>query len=275
MVDDPYLQLSRVISKWFSAVPRPAGGISPQAAVASSARLGAEIAVAPFVSIGEHAKIGNGVVLYEGVTVGASCEIGDGTVLYPGVTVYHGCRIGNRCIIHARVVIGADGFGFATADGLHHKIPQIGIVRIEDDVEIGAGSTIDRAALGETVIGAGTKIDNLVQIGHNVKIGPGCLIVAFSGIAGSSELGDHCVLGGQSGVGGHVTLGSRVMVAAQAAVMKDFEGPVQLAGSPARPLREHLRSEAAVQRLPEYLKRLKKVEELVAKAAGTSEEKSK
>jgi UDP-3-O-[3-hydroxymyristoyl] glucosamine N-acyltransferase len=258
-VRDPYLALAKVLQKFFAGFPLPEG-ISPDARIASSARLGEDVRIGAFATVGEGATIGNRVVLFEGVHVGAGAEIGDDTILHPGVTVYYRCKVGRRCIVHSGVVIGADGYGFASSGGIHHKIPQIGIVRIEDDVEIGANTTIDRAALGETVVGAGTKIDNLVQIAHNARVGRGCLIVAQSALAGSCEVGDYSVLAGQSGISGHVRVGSKVMIAAQSAVMKDFEGPVTLAGSPARPLREHLRAEALTRRLPDILARLESLE---------------
>ncbi|HEY2615152.1 MAG TPA: UDP-3-O-(3-hydroxymyristoyl)glucosamine N-acyltransferase, partial [Chthoniobacterales bacterium] len=189
-VEDPYFAVARVMTRWFGARPMPKN-LSPQASIAPSAKLGENIAVGPFAVIGDNVVIGNNVTIFHGVSIEAGSRIGDECVIYPNAVIYDGMRIGRRCIIHAGVVIGSDGYGFATHDGKHHKIPQIGIVRIEDDVEIGAGTTIDRAALGETVIGEGTKIDNLVQIGHNVKIGKHCLLVSQVGIAGSTELGDH------------------------------------------------------------------------------------
>jgi UDP-3-O-[3-hydroxymyristoyl] glucosamine N-acyltransferase len=258
-VRDPYFALATVLQKWFSVVPGPEG-ISPDARIASTAKIGSGVSVGAFAVVGENAEIGDGVVIHENAVIGAGASIGAGTVLYANTTVYHGSRIGRRCIIHSGVVIGADGYGFATHDGRHHKLPQIGIVRIEDDVEIGANSTVDRAALGETVIGEGTKIDDLVMIAHNVKIGKHCLIVAQSGIAGSTEIGDGSVLGGQAGVSGHLRLGPGVRVGAQAAVMKDWPGPVTLSGSPARPLRQALRSQALMERLPEILERISRLE---------------
>ncbi|HEY0788775.1 MAG TPA: UDP-3-O-(3-hydroxymyristoyl)glucosamine N-acyltransferase, partial [Thermoanaerobaculia bacterium] len=262
-VRDPYLALAKVLQKFFAEVPFPEG-ISPVASIAPTASVAPSARIGPFVTIGAEAIVEEGAVLFPGVFVGPRATIGQGSILYPNAVVYHGCVVGRRCIIHGAAVIGADGFGFATSEGVHHKIPQIGIVRVEDDVEIGAGTTIDRAALGETVIGAGTKIDNLVQIAHNVKVGRGCIIVSQVGIAGSTEIGDYSVLAGQSGVTGHVKLGPRVMVAAQSAVMKDVEGPATIAGSPARPLREHLRTEAMMRRLPELLARLETLEKKLA-----------
>jgi len=258
-VDDPYYALARVLEKWFAEVPRPSG-VSGRASIGATARIGEQAAVGDWTTIGEGAVIGNRVAIYDNVSIGANVMIGDDSVIYPNATLYHGVRIGNRCIIHASAVIGSDGFGFATHQGVHHKIPQIGIVRIEDDVEVGAGTTIDRAALGETVIGQGTKIDNLVQIAHNVKIGKGCFIAAQAGIAGSTEIGDYCAFGGQSGVTGHVRLGARVMVSGGSAVMKSVAGPGTFAGTPARPLMEQRRREAMIGRLPRLIGRIRAIE---------------
>ena len=184
--------------------------------------------------------------------------IGEGSVIYPQVSIYHGTIIGRRCIIHSGAVLGADGYGFATERGRHHKMPQVGIVRIEDDVEIGAGTTIDRAALGETVIGEGTKIDDQVMIGHNVKVGKHCLLVAQVGIAGSTELGDHVVVGGQSGFGGHLKIGNRVQVAAKSAVFHDIPDDTKVMGAPAIPFRDFARREGLLKRM---LKREPKAQE--------------
>jgi UDP-3-O-[3-hydroxymyristoyl] glucosamine N-acyltransferase len=263
-VDDPYVALATILTKWFAAIPGPAAGVSPLASVASTAQIGSGVAIGPFVTIGEGAEIGDGCVIFDNCSIGAGARVGRGSTLYPNVTLYHGCILGERNIVHSGAVIGSDGFGFATTRGLHMKIPQIGIVRVGDDVEIGASSTIDRAALGETVIGEGTKIDNLVQIGHNVRVGRHCFLVSMSGIAGSSELGDYCVLAGQSGLVGHIRLGNQVVVTAQSAVTKDWEGPIQISGSPARPLGEKMRSDASLARLPKQLERMKQLEKRIA-----------
>ena len=240
-VANPYYAMATTVARFFAQRPRPAG-ISPKADVAASAKLGNNVAVGAFSVIGEDAVIGDGVVIYPNVTIEANAVIGDGTIIYPQVSIYYACRIGKRCIVHSGVVIGADGYGFATDDqGVHHKIPQVGIVRIEDDVEIGAGTTIDRAALGETVIGEGTKIDNLVQIGHNVRIGKRCLLVSQVGIAGSTTLGDFVQVGGQSGFAGHLKIGHRVRVYSKSAVFEDVPDGVWVRGIPAVSQREYVR----------------------------------
>ncbi|MGZ8708699.1 MAG: UDP-3-O-(3-hydroxymyristoyl)glucosamine N-acyltransferase [Thermoanaerobaculia bacterium] len=240
-VANPYYAMATTVARFFAHRPRP-DGISPQASVAKSAKLGSNVAVGAFTSIGEDVVIGDDAVIYPNVTIEPGVTIGERTIIYPQVSLYYACRIGRRCIIHSGVVIGGDGFGFATDDaGTHHKIPQVGIVRIEDDVEIGAGTTIDRAALGETVIGEGTKIDNLVQIGHNVRVGKRCLLVAQVGIAGSTELGDAVQVGGQSGFAGHLKIGDRVRVYSKSAVFEDVPDGVWVRGIPAVSQREYVR----------------------------------
>jgi len=247
-VDDPYFAFAKIMTRWFANRPKPTG-VSPKAIVAESAKLGNNVSLGHFSVIGENVVIGNNVTIFHGVSIEAGSVIGDDCIIYPNVAIYDGTRIGNRCIIHSGVIIGSDGYGFATHGGKHHKIPQIGIVRIEDDVEIGAGTTIDRAALGETVIGEGTKIDNLVQIGHNVKVGKHCLLVSQVGIAGSTELGDYVAVAGQSGFSGHLKIGNRVQVAAKSAVLDDVPDDTKVMGSPAVPFTEFARRQAAVKRL--------------------------
>jgi UDP-3-O-[3-hydroxymyristoyl] glucosamine N-acyltransferase len=270
-VSNPYFQFARVMQRWFNERSVPEG-ISPLASIAATAKLGTNVGVGPFVTLAEGVTVGDGTKIFQGVSIEKGSVIGTGCVIHPNVTIYAGTIVGDRCVIQAGAVIGADGFGFATEAGVHHKIPQIGIVRIEDDVEIGANTTIDRATLGETVIGAGTKIDNLVQVAHNVKIGRGCFLVSQAGIAGSTELGDYVVLAGQSGVAGHVKLASGVQVGSKSAAMKDWSEKGTIAGIPARPLREHLRAEAALRRLPQLLERVaeleKKLEQLNTTGSG-------
>ena len=235
-VENPYLAWARVIERWFT--PRPmVSGISPLASIAESATLGANVAVGPF------AVIGDDVV------------IGDDTVIHPLVSIYPRSVIGRRCVIHSGTVIGADGYGFATEKGRHHKVPQIGIVRIGDDVEIGAGTTIDRASIGETVIGEGTKIDDQVMIGHGAKVGRHCLLVAQVGISGSTELGDYVVVAGQSGFSGHLKIGEGVQVAAKSAVLDDVPAGTKVMGIPAVPFNEFARREATLRRLAKRKKK--------------------
>jgi len=229
-VANPYLAWAMAIERWFAPRPMPAG-VSPHASIAASAKLGANVSAGAFTSIGE------------------DVVIGDDTVIYPNVSIYARSVIGKRCIIHSGTVIGADGYGFVVENGRHRKVPQIGIVRIEDDVEIGAGCTIDRASIGETVVGEGTKIDDQVMIGHGAKVGRHCLLVAQVGIAGSTELGDYVVVAGQSGFSGHLKIGDRVQVAAKSAVLDDVPPDTKVMGNPAVPFREFARREAMMRRL--------------------------
>ncbi len=242
-VANPYYAMATTVARFFAHRPGPIG-ISPHASIASTAKLGSNVNIGAFTSIAADVTIGDDVTIYPNVTIEPNVTIGDGTVIYPQVSIYYACKIGRRCIVHSGVVIGGDGFGFATDDaGTHHKIPQVGIVRIEDDVEIGAGTTIDRAALGETVIGEGTKIDNLVQIGHNVRIGKRCLLVAQVGIAGSTTLGDAVQVGGQSGFAGHLKIGDRARVYSKSAVFEDVAEGVWVRGIPAVSQREYVRQQ--------------------------------
>jgi len=247
-VANPYFAMASVVARYFDRRPMPIG-VSPLASIAETATFGANVAIGPFSTIAAGVVLGDGVVIFQNVSIEAGTTIGDGTIVYPQVSIYDRSIIGKRCIIHSGVVIGADGYGFATEGGRHHKIPQIGIVRIGDDVEIGAGSTIDRAALGETTIGDGTKIDDQVMIAHNVKVGRHCLLVAQVGIAGSTELGDYVVVAGQSGFGGHLTIGNGVQVAAKSAVLDDVPDGMKVMGIPAVPFREFARREAMLRRM--------------------------
>ena len=247
-VADPYFAVSQVVTRWFARRPMPQG-ISPQASIAPTAVLGENVSVGPFAVIQDGVTIGDGAAIFQGVSIEAGSTIGEGSIIYPNVTIYDRTVIGRRCVIHSSTVIGSDGYGFATNQGKHHKIPQVGIVRIEDDVEIGAGTTIDRAAFGETVIGEGTKIDNLVQIGHNVKIGRHCLIVSQVGIAGSTELGDYVAVGGQSGLSGHIKIGHRVQIGGGSAVVEDTPDGAKVMGYPAVPFRQFARREATLRRM--------------------------
>lgn len=262
-VRNPYFAMATVVARFFAQRAAP-GGISPLASIAASVRLGRNVAVGPFTSIGDGVVIGDDAVIYPNVSIEPGSVIGEGTVVYPLVSIYERSQIGKRCIIHSGAVIGADGYGFATDGGRHHKIPQIGIVRIEDDVEVGAGTCIDRAALGETVIGEGTKIDNLVQIGHNARIGRHCLLVAQVAIAGSAQLGDYVVIGGQSGISGHLKIGDHVQVAAKTAVLEDIASG-KVMGTPAIPFRDFGRREVYLRRLPELFRRLEELEKKVTK----------
>lgn len=262
-VAKPYYELSRVLTRWFSEVPGPVEGIAEPSFVHPGATLGAGVRIGRFVSVGEGAVLGDRVVLHDGVRIGEGSRIGADSVLYPNVVVYHGVTIGERCILHGGCVIGADGFGFATEGGIHHKIPQIGGVRIGNDVEVGASSAIDRGALEDTVIGDGTKIDDLVIVAHGVQTGRGCILVAQTGISGSTRLGDYVVFGGQGGAAGHLTIASGVQVGARGVVMKSLRDPGVYSGFPARPAAEFQRAEAGIRRIGKLMRRVAALERVV------------
>jgi UDP-3-O-[3-hydroxymyristoyl] glucosamine N-acyltransferase len=249
-VKDPYYALAQAVVKLHGYRQHPHAGVHPKAQVDPTA------------------TIGEGTTLYPGVYVGPRARIGRDCVLYPNVVVYEGCWLGDRVIIHANTTIGADGFGYATHRGEHHKIPQVGNVVIEDDVEIGAGCGIDRAALGSTVIGRGTKIDDLVAIGHNTRIGPHGLIVALTGVAGSVTLGHHVTLAGQVGIAGHLQIGDNVTVGAQAGVVNNVPDQSTLLGSPAMPISQARRVAAIFVQLPELNQRVKRLEHQVNELGG-------
>ncbi|MDR7554026.1 MAG: UDP-3-O-(3-hydroxymyristoyl)glucosamine N-acyltransferase [Armatimonadota bacterium] len=250
----------------FAPVPAVGRGVHPTAVIAPDVRLGADVTVGPFVAIEPGVRIGPRTVLHAGVVVGAQAEIGADCVLYPGVVLYPRAVLGDRVVVHAGAVLGADGFGYAAAEEGALKIPHLGRVVVEDDVEIGANTCVDRATLGETRIGRGTKIDNLVQIGHNVTIGPGCLIVAQVGISGSVTIGAGAVLAGQVGVSDHVTIGAAARVGGKAGVTRDVPSGATVSGYPARDHREELRLQAALRRLPELLERVAALEAKLAAA---------
>jgi UDP-3-O-[3-hydroxymyristoyl] glucosamine N-acyltransferase len=247
---------------------RPPAGVDRTAVVGPDASIEATAFVGPFVVIERGAVIGAGAQLHAGVYVGPGVEIGEGSVLYPRVVVREGVRLGRRVIVHPGAVIGADGFGYTPGPDGHRKIPQVGGVRVEDDVEIGANTTIDRATVGHTVIGRGTKIDNLVQIAHNVRIGEHSIIVAQTGISGSSRLGRAVILAGQVGVADHLTLGDRVVVGAQSGVGADLAAGEKYLGTPARPLMEAKRVYISEGRLPELLRRVRDLERRLSRLDG-------
>jgi UDP-3-O-[3-hydroxymyristoyl] glucosamine N-acyltransferase len=236
--------------------------------VAPSAEIDATAHIGPFCVIGEQVHVAAKAALLGFNHVGNHCQIGEETLLFPQVTLYPQTRLGQRVRIHAGTVIGSDGFGYVYDQGMHHKIPQVGCVIIEDEVEIGANVTIDRGALGPTVIGKGTKIDNLVQIGHNVQIGKHCILVAQVGVAGSSTLGDYVTLAGQVGVVGHMKIGDRAMVAGQSGVINDIPAGGKWMGSPAQPDRQAKRQLIALHQLPDLLRRVNDLEQRMAQGSG-------
>ncbi len=260
-IDNPYLAFLKVLTLFAEEVsarfPRK---VHESAVIDKSVVLGENIAIGPFCQVARNAKIGNGSTIVSSVYIGENVTIGEDCLIYPGVTIREGSEIGNRVILHPGVVIGADGFGFAKDGCLNQKIPQIGRVIIEDDVEIGANSTVDRATTGITRVCRGSKLDNLVQVAHNVTIGENSIIAAQAGISGSTELGRNVVLGGQAGLVGHIQIGDEAMVGAQAGVTKSIPPGMKVSGYPAR---EHARARklyACLTKLPELLKRIRELE---------------
>ena len=258
-VPNARIAFAKVLALFFPEPAFPAG-IHPTAVVAASAQIDSAAHVGPHCVIGEKVRIGARSVLQGGNHVGATCRIGEDANLFPNVVLYSRTEIGNRVRIHAGSVIGADGFGYVLDGGVHRKVPQIGNVIIHDDVEIGANVTIDRGALGPTVIGKGTKIDNLVQIAHNVVIGENCVVVGQAGISGSTKLGDYVTLAGQVGLAGHLKIGNRVIIAAQSGVMHDIPDGEKWFGYPAQPDRHTKREIIALHHLPELLRRVAQLE---------------
>ncbi|MCB0516668.1 MAG: UDP-3-O-(3-hydroxymyristoyl)glucosamine N-acyltransferase [Chitinophagales bacterium] len=257
-VAEPRTAFSRLL-RYYEMLQKPAlEGISPLSSIASSAVLGEKVYVGAFSVIGANCNISDKVEIHPQTFIGDKVQIGENTVIHAGVRIYNGCIIGKNCILHAGTVIGSDGFGFnKLSDGTYEKMPQLGNVVIEDLVEIGANCTIDRATLGSTFIAEGCKLDNLIQVAHNVSIGKNTVIAAQTGIAGSTKIGANCIVGGQVGFAGHLEIADNTNFGAQAGVSKSIEeGGGTWSGSPARPLRENYRTLAQLKRLPELEKRI-------------------
>lgn len=258
-VPNARIAFAKVLPLFFPDPVYPAG-IHPTAVIAPGAIIDPSAHIGAHCVLGEKVRIGARSVLQGGNHLGPNCHVGDDSNLFPNVILYPGTEVGHRVRIHSGSVIGADGFGYVYDNGMHRKVPQIGNVIIRDDVEIGANVTIDRGALGPTIIGRGTKIDNLVQIGHNVNIGEHCLLVSQVGIAGSTRLGNYVILAGQVGVAGHLKIGNRVSVAAQSGVMNNIADGEKWMGAPAQPDRQTKRQMIAMQRLPDLLRRVADLE---------------
>jgi UDP-3-O-[3-hydroxymyristoyl] glucosamine N-acyltransferase len=269
-VKNPRLAFARVLELLYVKPSRPSG-ISDKASIGRDTSLGQDCSLHAFVVIGDGAKIGNRVIIHPGAHIGSDSVIGDDSVIHANVTIEPGISIGKRVIIHGGTVIGSDGFSFVTDAGRHHKIPQVGGVVIEDDVEIGANCAIDRAMLGNTTIKKGTKIDNLVHVAHNVTIGENCLLAGQVGIAGSTSLGNYVVFAGQVGVGDHLKIGDRVMAGGKSVITQDVEAGQMIAGFYSMPIREWLKVQAVLPRLPE----LKKTVAHLEKEMRDSKEKRK
>lgn len=270
-VANPSLAFAVVVRHFASELEKFIPGINPQASVSPTARFNPEkVRIHAGAVIMEDASIGDGTVIYPNAVIHSGAMIGNDCRISSNVTIRERCILGNRVIIQPGAVIGSDGYGYEFSNGKHVKIDQVGIVEIGDDVEIGANTTVDRARFGKTVIGEGTKIDNLVQIGHNVVIGKHCLIIAQTGIAGSAKLEDYVTVAAQAGVAGHVTIGPKAILAARTGVTTSLEGGITYAGMPALPMTEDNKLKAHVRRLPKLLARLKTLEETVNKTSDSS-----
>lgn len=269
-VADPLMAFADIVRHLRAKPEEAPRDISPGAYVHPTAKLAPGVSVGPLAVIGEGAELGENCSVHAGAVVGRFCKIGRDVTIYPRVVLYDDCVIGDRVILHAGAVIGADGFGYRTVQGTHHKVPQLGWVELEDDVEIGANSTIDRGTFGPTRIGSGTKIDNLVMVGHNCQIGKHNLFCSQAGVAGSCVTGDYVVLAGQVGIADHVTIGARAVVGAQAGVPADLAGDQHYLGAPAMPVKEMARVFASVRRLPEMRDELKQIKKRLGTGTETA-----
>ncbi len=259
-VKDAYIAFSQLL-ELYSQTKGQKTGISKSAHIADSAKIGKNVYIAEFAVISENAVIGDNVKIYAQAFVGEETKIGENTILYSGAKIYHECIIGTNCVFHSGVIIGGDGFGFAPQVGENYKkLPQIGNVIIEDYVEIGSNTTIDRATLGSTIIREGVKLDNLIQVAHNVEIGKHTVIAAQTGISGTTTIGEFCMIGGQVGIAGHLSIGNKVMIAAQSGIGNNIVDGKIIQGSPAFDIKPYTRSYVHFRRLPDIVKRIDKLE---------------
>ncbi len=256
VVDQPRVAFAAILREFFFSRPKPQG-IHPQAIIAECAHIGSNPDISPLVCVGKRSKIGNNVRLSPGVVIGEDCVLGEDVTIHANVSIRSGSQLGNRVEIHDGTIIGGDGFGYVQNQGRNEKVPQLGIVVIEDDVEIGSNTTVDRAAFGETRICKGAKIDNLVQVAHNVQIGSNTIIISQVGISGSTTIGSHCMIGGQVGIVGHITITDQVMIGAQSGVARNVDKKGTISGSPALDHMTALRAQAIMPRLPVMKKELK------------------
>jgi UDP-3-O-[3-hydroxymyristoyl] glucosamine N-acyltransferase len=263
IAEDPYYAFMQVMVLLHGHRKHKKVGISPRAVISDSAKVGSDCHIHDFVTIADGVKVGDGCIIYPCVHIGENVQIGNDCILYPNAVIYEGCKIGSRVIINANATIGEDGFGFAGHNGVHYKIPQIGCVVIEDDVEIGAGCGIERGTLNDTIIGQGSKLGDLVAIGHGTKIGPHCLLVAQVGVAGSTTMGHHCIVGGQAGIVGHITIGNNVAIGAQAGVINSVGDGKVVLGAPAIDANQGKRAYGVIQYLPEMRQSIRELQEQV------------
>lgn len=273
-VADPYATVAALLEMVQKMITPEVKGIEQPCHIGEGVEIPDDAYVGAFAYIGNGAKIGKGAKIYPHAFVGENVTVGEHAIIYPNVSIYHNCKIGNRCIIHSGAVIGADGFGFAPVDGHYNKIPQIGIVELEDDVEIGANTTVDRATMGRTLVQRGTKLDNLIQVAHNVVIGHDTVMAAQSGLAGSTHLGSNCMIGGQVGFKGHIVVGDRVQIGAQSGVSGNVADDSRVMGSPAVAMGNFARQTALTKNLPYLFTQLRELEKRVAELEkGESTEK--
>ena len=259
VVKNPYAVLARILQKMYPE-SRPEPGVHPSAVIASSAKIGENCYIGPYCIVEDHAQIGSGSVLFGHVFVGSGSTLGQNCTLYSHVTLYHGVHLGDRVRVHANTVVGSDGFGFAQDQGRHVKIPQLGGVRIGDDVEIGSNTSIDRGAQSDTRIGDGCIIDNLVQVAHGVELGNHCILAGQAGISGSTKIGDHSVMAGRAGTVGHIEIGTQTVLMAQSVATKSIDKPGYYAGFPAKPVEEYHRETAGLRRIESMRKKIRELE---------------
>lgn len=264
-VNNAYESLAKLMTLYEQSQPKRTG-IHPLAYVAPTAKIGENVYLAPFACVGDNAEIGDGTELHPHATVGRGAKVGKDCILYTNCNVYHDCRVGNNCILHSGSVVGADGFGFAPSPDGYEKIPQIGIAILEDNVEIGANTCIDRATMGATIIRKGVKLDNLIQIAHNVEVGSNTVMASQTGVAGSTKVGEWCMFGGQVGIGGHIKIGNKVNLGAQSGVPGSIKDGQNLIGTPPMELKNYFKSSAVFKKLPDMYKELnalrKEIDEL-------------
>lgn len=249
-VDNAYESLAKLLQLYEMSKPKRTG-IDSLAFIAPTAKIGKDVYIAPFACIGDNAEIGDNTVIHPHVTVGGGAKVGNNCILYSGATVYHDCLVGNNCILHSGCVIGADGFGFAPTPNGFDKIPQIGIAILEDNVEIGANTCVDRATMGATIIRKGVKLDNLIQIAHNVEVGENTVMASQVGIAGSTKIGQWCMFGGQVGLAGHIKIGDKVNIGAQSGIASNVKSNSTVMGSPAFDAKGYFRSSIVYKKLPD------------------------
>lgn len=264
-VEDPYNTVASLLEMVAQYIEPKPTGIEQPCFIAEGVEVPDDAYIGAFAYIGKGARLGKGVKIFPQTFVGENAVIGDNTVLKPGVKIYHNCVVGKRCIIHAGAVIGADGFGFAPHDGKYHKIPQIGNVEIADDVEIGANTTIDRAMMGSTRVGEGTKLDNLIQIAHNCTVGENTVMAAQGGVAGSTHIGSNCMIGGQVGLAGHIRIGDNVQIGAQSGIAGNVKDGSRLIGYPATDITTFAKNAVYMKRLGDLFARVAQLEKEVKK----------